>query len=57
MTEPNGSSEPAKHGELLRMFLTLAQAKETIGRFEAGDINIHDAMQQLAMADPGFDVA
>jgi len=39
------------------MFLTLAQAKETIGRFEAGDINIHDAMQQLAMADPGFDVA
>lgn len=57
MTETNGSNEPGTHAELLRMFLTLAQAKEAIGHFEAGDINIHDAMEQLAMANRGFGAA
>jgi hypothetical protein len=34
---------------MLRLFLALEEAKDTIRQFEAGEITIHEALRRLAV--------
>ena len=49
MTDTQGSPLSENHGQMLRMFLALEEAKDTIGQFEAGEITIHEALRRLAV--------
>jgi hypothetical protein len=53
MTGINGLNPAENHGDLLRMLLAVERAKDTIQQFEAGEINIHEAIRQLTMTDYG----
>ena len=57
MTGTQGSPLSENHGHMLRMFLALEEAKDTIRQFEAGEINIHEAMRLLTEAATGGNAA
>jgi hypothetical protein len=50
MTGTQGSPLSDNQGQMLRMFLALEEAKDTIRQFEAGEITIHEALRRLAVA-------
>ena len=49
MTGTQGSPLSENHGQMLRLFLALEEAKDTIRQFEAGEITIHEALRRLAL--------
>ena len=49
MTGTQGPPLSENHGHMLRMFLALEEAKDTIRQFEAGEITIHEALRRLAL--------
>jgi hypothetical protein len=53
MTGTEGSSLTGNRGNLLRMFLAIEEAKESIRLFEAGEITIAEAVRRLTTAGTG----
>jgi hypothetical protein len=53
MTGTQGSPLSENHGHMLRMFLALEEAKDTIRQFEAGEITRHSRPDQIRREPQG----